>query len=103
MKHFTPAPLADTGDLCGECPVWDPERQAVFWTDCVGLRFHRLDWGTKAYTLVRGDIEVYGFRRNRSGGFVVTNTGGAWLWDVAGALQLIAAEAEGERCQLNDC
>jgi D-xylonolactonase len=48
-------------------------------------------------------VEIYGFRRNRPRGFVVTNPGGVWLWDGRGDLQLVAGHAEGSLLQLNDC
>jgi len=98
-----PGQAADAGDLCGECPLWDPESQSLFWTDCVGLQFRRFDWVSRQYATVRSGIEIYGFRRNRSGGFVVTNPAGVWTWDGGGELAPVAGEAAGARLQLNDC
>ncbi len=95
--------LVTTGDLCGECPVWDAEAQRLWWTDCVGLKLHAYDWRSRKYHLVREGLEVYGFRRNRPGGFVITNTTGVWLWDGEGAPRLVAGEVDGSRLQLNDC
>jgi len=98
-----PGVAASPGDLCGECPLWDPESQSLFWTDCVGLQLRRLDWVSRQYATVRSGIEIYGFRRNRPGGFVVTNTAGVWTWDGGGDLAPVAGEAAGARLQLNDC
>ncbi len=110
MKQFItasamrdPHPLVETGDLCGECPVWLPGGQSLYWTDCVGLKFHCYDWRTRQHRTIRQGVEVYGFRWNRAGGFVVTNTSGVWLWDGDGPLRPVAAEAEGTRLQVNDC
>jgi D-xylonolactonase len=113
VKHFmknhnhvnddTVTIAAATEDVCGECPVWDAGQAALYWTDCVGLCVHRLDWASQKHEVISRGVEVYGFRRNLGGGFVVTNTGGAWTWDGAGDLELIAREAEGQRLQLNDC
>lgn len=94
---------ADLGDLCGECPVWDPGLQRVYWTDCVGLRFQCLDLPTGEHRVIQQGIEVYGFRLNSAGGFVVTNTAGVWTWDGTGAMKLVCGEADGARLQLNDC
>ena len=99
----TPQEAAGAGDLCGECPLWDSETRSLWWTDCVGLQFRRLDWSTRQYHTVRRGIEIYGFRRNRCGGFVVTNTAGVWTWDGCGELVPVAQEAAGARLQLNDC
>jgi D-xylonolactonase len=53
--------------------------------------------------MVKQDLTIYAFRRNRQGGFVITNNEGIWLWKGDGALTLIAAEADGSKCQVNDC
>lgn len=94
---------AASGDLCGECPVWDPIENCIYWTDCTGLKFQRFDWTTERHEILKTGVEIYGFRRNRPGGFVVTNTAGVWLWDGHGELELVANEADGSRLQLNDC
>jgi len=98
-----PAPVAAADDLCGECPVWDTHSRSLFWTDCVGLRFRRLDGDSGRFETLRSGIEIYGFRRNRPGGFLVTNTSGVWTWDGRGDLIPVAQEAGGARLQLNDC
>jgi len=95
--------IADYGDLCGECPVWDAEGAALYWTDCTGLKFLRYDWRSRKPEIVRQGLAVNGFRRNRPGGFVITNNDGVWLWDGQGEPQLVTADAQGSRCQLNDC
>ncbi len=94
---------ADFSDVCGECPVWDPIERCLYWTDCVGLKFQRFDWSAAKPAIAKPGIEIYGFRRNRSGGFVVTNPQGVSLWDGRGELALVAGEAAGSRLQLNDC
>lgn len=95
--------VADYHTLCGECPVWDPDARTLFWTDCTGQKFFRFHWDTARHEVLKEGLEILGFRRNLSGGFVITNTSGAWLWDGADQLDLLAADAEGSRCQLNDC
>jgi sugar lactone lactonase YvrE len=102
VKRFMTA-LADPGDLCGECPVWMPDSQEIYWTDCVGLKFHCHNWRTGQYRSVAQGVEVYGFRPNSAGGFVVTNTSGVWLWDGENPLRLVADQVEGSRLQVNDC
>jgi D-xylonolactonase len=95
--------VADYRNLCGECPVWNPKDGTLEWTDCVGNKFFRLNWATRQHSMVKQDMTIYGFRRNRQGGFVVTNPDGVWLWNGESSLSLIAAEADGTKLQLNDC
>ena len=91
------------GDLCGECPLWNPDDERLYWTDCVGLKFQRFDPISSAHEVLKTGVEIYGFRRNRPSGFVVTNTTGVWTWDGSGDLRLVADHAVGTRLQLNDC
>ena len=95
--------VADYQDLCGECPVWNPEDGTVEWIDCVGQKFFRLHWAGRQSCVVKEDLAINGFRRNRQGGYVITNNEGVWLWNGEDKLTLIAAEADGSKCQMNDC
>ena len=98
-----PKVVADCGDLCGEGPLWDFRASQLYWTDMTGQKFHCLDWPARKYRLVKEAYEVCGFAFNASGGFVVTNSSGVWLWDGAGDARQIAAEVESVPLQLNDC
>jgi D-xylonolactonase len=95
--------IADYGDLCGESPVWDPDARSLYWIDNVGLRVYRYDWDLNKHQIVKQDIEINGCALNASGGFTVVNNSGIWLWDGRDTLRLIAAEADGSPCRMNDC
>lgn len=95
--------VADYRNLCGECPVWNPQDGTLEWIDCVGLKFFRLNWNSRQHSLVKENFAINGFRRNRQGGYVITNNDGIWLWRGDGSLALVAAEADGFKCQVNDC
>jgi sugar lactone lactonase YvrE len=94
---------ADTADLCGENPIWNETTGCVYWTDQSGLRFHRFNPTSCEYRLLRSTLQINGFRFNQAGGFVMTNDSGVWLWDGLGELLLLASEADGQACRLNDC
>jgi D-xylonolactonase len=95
--------IADFGDQCGECPVWDAGSRTLFWTDCVGRRFYRYREATGTTEILKTGLEINGFRLNRAGGFAITNNSGIWLWDGAGEPSLIASQIAGAKCQMNDC
>jgi len=96
--------VADFGDLCGESPVWDAVHGVLYWADCGGLRFYRYDARADRAELLHGGLEINGFRRNRSGGFAIVNNSGIWVWPGPGSdPQLIASDAGGQRCRMNDC
>jgi D-xylonolactonase len=68
-----------------------------------GQKFYCFDWTTRRHRAVKESLEICGFAFNTSGGFVVTNSSGVWLWDGAGEPRLVAEQADGGKCQLNDC
>lgn len=95
--------IANNEDLCGECPVWDPQARCLYWTDITGKRVWRYHWSTAEVTLIQSEIEVCGLVRNKSGGFVVTNSAGFHLWNIGELPRLLVADVDGVPCQLNDC
>ena len=95
--------IADYGDLCGECPVWDASTLCLYWTDLSGSRFYRYDRATNRSVVVSTGFQVSGFRLNRAGGFVVANNEGVWLWDGAAARVRICGQVDAAPCQVNDC
>lgn len=95
--------LADFGDLCGECPVWDDRAACLFWTDIAGSRFYRYRPSVNRAEILWEGLPISGFRLNHPGGFVITNSQGIWLWDGAELIRPIATQVSGSSCQMNDC
>jgi sugar lactone lactonase YvrE len=95
--------IADYQDLCGECPVWDSATATLYWTDCVGQRFYRHRPQLGMHGVMKRGLEINGFRLNESGGFVITNNSGIWLWDGQDSVRLIADHVGSDKCQMNDC
>ena len=95
--------VADFGDLCGECPVWNAESSVLEWIDCVGEKLLQLQWPSRQSAIKKGGLAISGFRRNRPGGYVITNSRGVWLWDGAEKLSSVVSEVDGRPCQVNDC
>lgn len=94
--------VADYGDICGECPVWDAGSNSLFWTDIDGLKFYRYDSANDRHLLLHEGLEIAGYCLNQQGGFVTVNSRGIWLWDGSEGLQLIVSHVEGTKCQMND-
>jgi sugar lactone lactonase YvrE len=95
--------IADYNDQCGECPVWDQEGGYLYWSDLLSGRFYRYHWSTDYHEIVSHGVVVNGFRLNKTGGFVITNNGGIWLWKVGKEPKLLVSEVAGSLCQMNDC
>jgi sugar lactone lactonase YvrE len=94
--------IADYGDLCGENPIWDGFTNTFYWTDCAGFRFYRYHPATGRHEIMKEGLEINGATFNQPGGFVISNNSGFWLWDGADETRLIAGEADGSKCQMND-
>jgi sugar lactone lactonase YvrE len=103
MAEIPMETIADDGNLCGEGPHWDEREQALYWTDIDGQRFYRYDWRARRHELLAEGFTINGFTMQQDGGFVVTNSQGAWLWAPGAEPRLLASEAEGQECRLNDC
>jgi D-xylonolactonase len=95
--------VAEFGELCGECPVWDAERSSLEWIDCVRGSLYQVQWPSRKASLVRSGLSINGFRRNRMGGYVITNSKGVWLWDGTDQYSPVVSEVAGLPCQANDC
>jgi sugar lactone lactonase YvrE len=95
--------VASDGNLCGEGPHWDERSQSLYWTDIDGRKFYRYLWRERRRQLVDEGFTVNGFCLQEDGSFVTTSSQGAWLWTPGQKPTLLAAEADGQECRLNDC
>ena len=95
--------IANDGNLCGEGPHWDEREDALYWTDIDGERFYRYLWRERRHELVQEGFRINGFCLQEDGGFMTTSGQGAWLWRPGEKPTLLASEADGEECRLNDC
>lgn len=102
-KQKTVDVVADYKDLCGEGPLWDYDNDILYWTDIDGKKFYRFLWKEKRHELLHDGFQVNGFAMQEGGGFVVTNSQGIWRWSPNSKPVLIASEADGKECVLNDC
>jgi D-xylonolactonase len=99
----TPKPIANYEDLCGEAPLWDVERNCLYWADSLGLKFYRYNWASMKSEVVKDGLEINGCALSVKGGFVITNNSGIWFWDGAHRLRLVADLVDGAECRMNDC
>ena len=95
--------VADCCNLCGEGPLWDEKEQILYWTDITGKQFFRYRWQDRRYERIHEGFQIGGFCLQEGGGFVVTNSQGIWLWRPESVPLLLASEADGQECVMNDC
>ena len=95
--------IANDANLCGEGPHWDELEQALYWTDIDGRKLYRFLRQEERHELVLAGFEINGFTRQADASFVFTNTRGAWTWRPGQEPVLLASQADGQQCHLNDC
>jgi len=95
--------VADYADQCGEGPLWDSTTSTLYWFDITGRRAYRYDWARGQSSTMAEDFDIAGLALHESGGFVLVNGGGIWLWDGRAAPTSIARELDGLPLAMNDC
>jgi len=79
MRDATVA--ANTKDVLGEVPVWDPARCCLWWTDVFRPAIHRLDVASGEVKSWTPPDKVHSFALREAGGLVIAGRQGLALWD----------------------
>ena len=67
-------------DELGECPIWDPDEQALYWVDIEGHRVHRYEPATANHDIRRPGFPMTAFGLRASGGWVTAAKNGLAYW-----------------------
>ncbi|HSW44324.1 MAG TPA: SMP-30/gluconolactonase/LRE family protein [Phycisphaerae bacterium] len=94
--------IADDNNLCGEAPLWNPATGKLHWTDILSSKTFQYDPATNDKQIFIEDRRVTGLALHESGGLIVANRSGLYLWDGPGRWQTVATEHEGESLAFND-
>ncbi|MES2740075.1 MAG: SMP-30/gluconolactonase/LRE family protein [Pseudomonadota bacterium] len=82
----------DAAMQVGECPLWHPQQQALYWVDIEGFTVHRLVPSSGQHSAWRMDAEPSAIALHAEGGLVVAlRTGFAHLNTEDGSVRAIAA------------
>ena len=91
-----PSPFACVLDIkasLGECPVWSPAEQVLYWVDINAPALNRFDPANGRNVAMPMPESIGCFAMRRAGGFVVALRGGIWLARANGTLERKVAEA----------
>lgn len=96
--------LFDTPMLLGECPLWHPDEEALYWIDIAGFAVHRLHPASNAHRSWSLPSEPGCIARCASGGLIVAMRSGLVMLDTeTGALSpLLDAPYDQSRMRFND-
>jgi len=101
MPHFDI--IANLGSELGEGPIWDTQKQQLWWTDIFGGFVYCYNpVSEKLETVIEGH-QIAGFSLNEPGGLICAHLNdGLQLWTEKGGFKLIAKEFEGIELAFND-
>jgi len=68
-------------DEMGECPIWDPDEQALYWVDIEGNRVHRYEPTTGNHETRQPGFPMTAFGLRAAGGWVTAAKNGLAFWN----------------------
>jgi len=107
MSATNPSPFTcvlDARASLGECPVWSPGEQALYWVDINAPALHRFDPATGRDVTMPMPAAIGCVALRARGGFVVALRDGVWLAAADGTLErrIAAAPYDTARFRFND-
>ncbi len=95
--------IAHTKDLLGECPVWCPKEQALYWVDSRAPALRRYDYASREVKSWAMPEVVGSFALREKGGFLVALQTCIAFFDPGKPIQPIASpEPAGKGMRFND-
>lgn len=106
MEKLAPKPelLANTGDRCGENPLWDDARGVFFWCDIPDGEIYEYNPRTKSHRLVHKGAECGAFTLQYDGNLLLLYVGSAAILNPeTGALKHLRDGVVFDTERFNDC
>lgn len=100
MENYTV--ISSAADLCGECPMWDPEKKVLLWSDMLAGILFKYDPADGSKTEIAHGKNVSGFALNGKNGLICATHQGIFLWEGVTGYRLLAESFEGEHLGCND-
>ncbi len=93
--------IADDGNVVGEGPIWDGQRQRLLWTDIESGLVYQIDAEGKKRIISR-DLIVGAIGLNDDGRLIFAGRTGVRLWRGQDDYKTLVTEFEGEALDFND-
>ena len=94
--------ISDVPYRCGECPMWDADRQLFLWSDMLAGELFEYSPATGKVRKFAEGKNVSGFTLNKNGGLVCATHQGLYLWNEKDGWKLAATEFAGQALHSND-
>lgn len=73
--------LLTVQDELGECPIWDPAEQALYWVDIEGSRVHRYESVSGCHEIRQPGFPMTAFGLRAAGGWITAAKNGLAFWN----------------------
>lgn len=73
--------LLTVQDELGECPIWDPAEQALYWVDIEGNRVHRYEPASGCHEIRQPGFPMTAFGLRDTGGWITAAKNGLAFWN----------------------
>jgi sugar lactone lactonase YvrE len=88
-----PSCVLDARASLGECPIWSPAEQVLYWIDINAPALHRFDPQSGGDVAMPMPSSIGAFALRQAGGFIVALRDGVWLASAQGRLERKVADA----------
>lgn len=94
--------IANDNNLCGEGPIWDAERQRLYWNDMNASLVFQYDWQTGVSQTISTGLMAAGMTFNTDGSLLFAGFSGLHLWRGPGDFKTLLTHHDGEELFFND-
>src|SRR2546422_9143693 len=102
MSNFSIEPLANAHCVCGENPLWDEQRQVVYWTDIDQGRLFRYDVRTGKWGKFYDGPKVGGFTLQADGALLLFRVDDFARCDASGHVESLQSFIDEGSVRFND-
>lgn len=102
MKDWKITLLANEHCHTGENPLWDAERQCVYWTDIPHGKLFRWDWATQTHEQIYSGLPVGGFTLQAEGSLLLFRVNDIAVLPWRGEARSVIAVADESMDRFND-
>lgn len=94
--------IVDGAYRCGECPMWDKDKELFLWSDMLAGNLYTFDPTTKNVKAIAQGKNVGGFTVMRNGNLLCAAHQGIYSWNEFAGWKLIENEVDGQFLHCND-
>lgn len=96
--------IAEQSLICGEGPIWDDEKQYLYWTDVGSKALFVYDRSQDTYWQLTDSVQAASTMLHTDGGLMLGGDEGFFHWKSDNEIRIVANECDGQPIgKINDC